>query len=1215
MRKLISIATPAAIALAIALAIGATASGGSPGTAKVNFAPVADSYVKSKPANENYGDHKHLHVDAGPVVERSYIRFNLRGLTGSVRHAWLMIEPEKDAAGGFDVRAVGDSSWREDAITWANAPSPGAFVAWSGKLQDESYTKIDVTPLVKGNGLVSMALTAPSGQRSLADNPGKGDNNNGKGDDKNDQPSIKLESRENDDAPPYLVVETSTNAPPVAQDDTASTNEDTPLVLPDAVVLANDSDADGNPLSVTSVSATATTHGTVSHSGAQITYSPAPNYNGAADFRYSISDGVGGTASALVHVTVTPVNDPPVASDGAASGTEGSATTITLNASDVDAGTTLAFSIVDAPAHGTLGPVSGNTVAYTPDPGYSGPDSFTFKANDGSLDSNAATISLTDTNLPPVASAGSAAATEGSATTISLVATDPGAEPLTFSVVASPAHGILGPVSGNTVAYTPNPGYSGPDSFTFKANDGSLDSNVATISLTDTNLPPVASDVSAGTPGGTTKTITLVASDPGGESLTFSIVGAPAHGSLGPISGSSVDYTPNAGFVGTDSFTYRASDGSLGSNVATVTVNVVDRPPTANDDNASADSNNPLSLSSSALTANDTDPDSDPLTVTGVTPTGDTHGSVTLAGGTITYTPDPSYGGAASFQYTIGDGHGGTSAATVHVTVDYQPGAPIRAAFYYPWFPEAWTQSVSPFTQYTPSLGYYTSTAATGQHIAAMQYGHIQVGISSWWGVGDKSDVRLPGLLAAAAGTNFRWATYYEQEGQGNPSVTQIESDLSYIGSNYGSNPGYERIGGHFVVFVYNEPADDCTMADRWKQANDALGDPAYIVLKVVAGFRGCAGQPDGWHQYAPDQAENSVLPWSFAVSPGFYKATESAPRLYRDSGRFRQNIQHMLASGATFDLVETFNEWGEGTAVENALQWESNSGYGEYLDALHDDGAAVTGDPVVLAAGDIASSRPDDEKTADLLQLYPSATVFTLGDNAYEQGLTSEFNAYYTPSWGRPNILSRTHPSVGNHEYSLLADAANYFTYFGSSAGTKGQGWYSFDLGGWHIVVLNSNCSRIGGCGAGSAQDTWLKADLASHPAMCTLAYWHHPRFSSGVTHGSNAAMGQFWQDLYNAGADVVLNGHEHNYERFAPQTPGAVADPARGIREFVSGTGGKDGDTYTLGPRIANSEASNDKSLGVLKLILHPGGYDWRFLPEGGDTFTDSGSGTCHA
>jgi 3',5'-cyclic AMP phosphodiesterase CpdA len=189
---------------------------------------------------------------------------------------------------------------------------------------------------------------------------------------------------------------------------------------------------------------------------------------------------------------------------------------------------------------------------------------------------------------------------------------------------------------------------------------------------------------------------------------------------------------------------------------------------------------------------------------------------------------------------------------------------------------------------------------------------------------------------------------------------------------------------------------------------------------------------------------------------------------------------------------------------------------------------------------------------------------------------------------------------------------AAGYFGYFGAVAGDPAQGWYSYDIGSWHVVVLNSNCARVGGCIAGSPQEQWLQADLAAHPAACTLAYWHHPRWSSGTNHGSNASVDAFWRDLYAAGVEVVLNGHEHNYERFAPQTPDGAADPESGIREFVVGTGGRS--HYPMAAALPNSDVRNTDTFGVLALTLHADGYDWEFVPEAGQSFTDSGSGTCH-
>jgi acid phosphatase type 7 len=266
--------------------------------------------------------------------------------------------------------------------------------------------------------------------------------------------------------------------------------------------------------------------------------------------------------------------------------------------------------------------------------------------------------------------------------------------------------------------------------------------------------------------------------------------------------------------------------------------------------------------------------------------------------------------------------------------------------------------------------------------------------------------------------------------------------------------------------------------------------------------------------------------------------------------------------------------------------------------------------DPVLVGAGDIAScSSSGDEATANLLDNI-AGTVVTLGDNAYTNGSATDYTNCYGPSWGRH--LSRTRPSPGNHEYNTL-NATGYFGYFGAAAGDPSKGYYSYDLGAWHIIVLNSNssCTTIS-CAAGSAQDTWLRADLAAHANVCTLAYWHHPRFNSGASHGNNTAVSNFWDALYLYGADVILNGHEHVYERFAPQTPAAVADPTSGIRQFTVGTGGAS--HYTFGTIQPNSEARNGTTYGVLKLTLHATSYDWQFVPVAGGTFTDSGSGTCH-
>lgn len=259
-----------------------------------------------------------------------------------------------------------------------------------------------------------------------------------------------------------------------------------------------------------------------------------------------------------------------------------------------------------------------------------------------------------------------------------------------------------------------------------------------------------------------------------------------------------------------------------------------------------------------------------------------------------------------------------------------------------------------------------------------------------------------------------------------------------------------------------------------------------------------------------------------------------------------------------------------------------------------------------VLAAGDIASCDSEgDEKTAALLDANPG-TVVTLGDNVYPSGTAQDFSRCYQPSWGRH--LDRTRPSPGNHDYGT-GRAGSYFSFFGGQAGPPGTGWYSYDLGAWHVVSLNSNCSLVGGCGSDSPQERWLRADLAAHPTACTLAYWHHARFSSGI-HGGDTTTDGLWRALQAAGADVVLSGHDHDYERFAPLDPSGRPDAA-GMRLFVVGTGGES--LYPFSLPVPGSEVRHASAYGVLKLTLRATGYDWNFLAVSGADFTDTGTATC--
>jgi dipeptidyl aminopeptidase/acylaminoacyl peptidase len=297
--------------------------------------------------------------------------------------------------------------------------------------------------------------------------------------------------------------------------------------------------------------------------------------------------------------------------------------------------------------------------------------------------------------------------------------------------------------------------------------------------------------------------------------------------------------------------------------------------------------------------------------------------------------------------------------------------------------------------------------------------------------------------------------------------------------------------------------------------------------------------------------------------------------------------------------------------------------------DARALDWQARPGDPVVAAAGDVAcdSSQPGyndgygtatscrERYTSNQMLKLDLDAVLMLGDaHQYIEAPLSKFLESYDPTWGRLKPITR--PAVGNHEYGTPG-AAGYFDYFNGvgradgPAGLRGQGWYSYDVGAWHIIALNSNCNQVS-CVVGSPQEQWLRADLVAHPTRCTLAYFHHPLVSSGASEGSIQGVQPLWQALYDAGADLVLNGHDHAYERFAPLTPTGAVDPVRGIREIVSGTGGKSHQgASALRP---GSEVRDSTSFGVTRLTLRPTGYEWQFLPDTPGGFTDAGTANCH-
>ena len=414
-----------------------------------------------------------------------------------------------------------------------------------------------------------------------------------------------------------------------------------------------------------------------------------------------------------------------------------------------------------------------------------------------------------------------------------------------------------------------------------------------------------------------------------------------------------------------------------------------------------------------------------------------------------------------------------------------------------------------------------------------------------------------------------------------------------------------------FVVYGRSSAGDSVPVAVTWSAKGGTITSTGLYTAGTATGtFRVIAKQTGGTLAdtstvtiTAPPVVQLVIVPASVTLAVG-------ATQQFGASGRTSagDSVAMSVTWSATGGTISSSGKYtaGKTTGTFRVIAKQSGGSLADTAVVTITSSSGGGGGSVVLVgAGDIADcSGTGDEATASLLDNI-SGTVFTAGDNAYPDGSAADYTCY-DASWGRHK--SRTSPAPGNHDYNTPG-AAGYFGYFGSAAGPSGRGYYSYDLGSWHIISLDSEIPMT----AGSAQETWLRADLAASTKQCTLAYWHKPRFSSGTNHGSLVDAQPLWQALYDYGAEIVVNGHEHNYERFAPQTPTGAADPAKGIREFVSGTGGES-NYNDEGTPLPNSQVFNGTTFGVLKLTLGAGTYSWQFVPVSGGSFTDSGSGTCH-
>jgi VCBS repeat-containing protein len=480
--------------------------------------------------------------------------------------------------------------------------------------------------------------------------------------------------------PVASVQQLPSNQPPIAVNDSYTTNEDIALTVAAPGVLSNDTDTDGDPLTAILVSGPA--HGSLTlNADGSFAYTPNPDFNGSDNFSYKANDGSADSNVATVTITVNPVNDPPIAVNDSYTTNEDTPLTIAApgvlsNDTDADSDPLTAL-LVSGPAHGSLTLNANGSFTYTPAADFNGSDSFTYKANDGSADSNVAmvTITVNPVNDPPLANNDSATVDEDcSNNVIDVLAndSDPDSDPLTITAVSDPPNGTAA-IVGNQVEYTPDPSFNGLDSFTYDISDGQGGSATATVNVTinPVNDPPVAADDSYATNEDTPLTIAAPGvlgndSDADSDPLIAVLVSSPAHGSLSLNPDGSFSYTPAANFNGGDSFTYQANDGRADSNIATVTMNVnsVNDPPVAVNDSATVDKNSANNLID--VLANDSDPDGDPLAI--ILVSDPLHGAAAIVGNQVAYTPDSGYTGADSFAYSISDGHTAVT-AMVNITV------------------------------------------------------------------------------------------------------------------------------------------------------------------------------------------------------------------------------------------------------------------------------------------------------------------------------------------------------------------------------------------------------------------------------------------------------------------------------------------------------------------------------------------------------------------
>ncbi len=1166
-------------------------------TPTLSTAPVAaDAYVSSFKPNSNFGSANTVQVDASPILS-GYLRFDVPAFEGTVTSASLRVYVSGGSASGFEVRSVSESGWAENTITFANAPPFGEVVASSGPVST-GFRELNVTPLVTGGGPISLALTTTGSTE------------------------VRIGSREGlSTRRPSLTVETlDTTAPTVGL--SVPAQGATVGLTPTLSGAAGTAPGDSNQVTVklyAGGSATGTPVQTLSAAAAggswSVTASPAlapGTYTAQAE--QSDQAGNVGRSPTRTFTAAAPTDTTPptvglsVPAQGATVGLtptlSGAAGTAPGDSNQVTVKLYAGGSATGTPVQTLSAAAAGGSWSVTASPALA-PGTYTAQAEQSDQAGNVGrsptrtftAAAPTDTTPPTVGlSVPAQGATVGLTPTLSGAAgTAPGdSNQVTVKLYAggsatgTPVQTLSAAAAGGSWSVTASPALA-PGTYTAQAEQSDQAGNVGrsptrtftAAAPTDTTPPTVGLSVPAqGATVGLTPTLSGAAGTAPGDSNQVTVklyaggsaTGTPVQTLSAAAAGGSWSVTASPALA-PGTYTAQAEQSDAAGNVGTSgahTFTVADAQLPSYRAEVLADTPRAywrLGEASGIVARNEI-----------TTADGEYRGGFTLG---LSGAPSSDANTAASFN-----GTSGTVRALNSPSLNPTGGLTI----------ETWVRPAS--LSVASSL-----LRKEGQYLLRLQPGG-GVTFRVWKGGVTREFSTALGTVEANAWNHVvaTWngstmGTWVNGTLRGTMALAApIDAGTSqplYLASSYQS---YDWFAGRLdEVAIYDRALAGSRIQAHYAAAATADTTPPQVSLlspgaastmDPLPNFGGAAGTAPG------DSNQVTVKLYAGGSATGTPVQTLSAPLGAHWGPSFSVTPAQPLAPGTYTAQAEQSDQAG------NMTQTQGNTFT-----------VVPAGDPTILAAGDIAAcDSTGDEATAALLDRLPGIVV-PLGDLVYEDGTAAQFADCYGPNWGRHR--ARTRPVVGGHDYRTPG-AAPYYNYFGAAAGDPSKGYYSYDLGTWHVVALNVECTEIGGCWYGDPEEQWLRADLAAHPSACTVALIHAPRFSSGSIHGDNPEMEPFWQALYERGADVVLSGDDHTYERFAPQTPTGAADPSAGIREFVLGTGGRS--HYAFGAIRPNSQVRNNDTFGVLSLTLHPGSYEWRFVPEAGRSFTDTGQAACH-